>query len=283
MKIARLACCCCLAHPPAQDVPPPETQIAGAVLAAPDDRRAGATVLGWDATGKIVTLRPGTNDQVLLADNPKVDGFNVACYHKDLEPFMARGRELTAQGITEDKDRDGTRWKEIDAGKLAMPKETRTLAVTTGKAFDAATGQVAEGYTRWVLYVPHATGASTGLPTTAGARRAMADGPWHRRRAHHDQPGAPGRPAAVAPDAASLAGCRARRRGDDLDQRREPLRLARPGADSDSPPMPLNVYVLDGDARRKRHRLFAEAADLEHVGRRHLEDEVAAWSFSTLR
>ena len=149
----------------AQDAPPPATQIAGAVLAAPEDRRAGARVLGWDAAGKLVTLREGTNDQVCVADNPKVEGVNVACYHKDLDAFMARGRELTAQGITEDKDRDGTRWKEIDAGTLAMPREARTLAVTTGKSFDPATGQLTESYTRWVLYVPHATAASTGLPT----------------------------------------------------------------------------------------------------------------------
>jgi hypothetical protein len=149
----------------AQELPSNDVQIAGAVQAAPADRRAGAAVLGWDAAGKVVTLRAGANDQVCMADNPKIEGFNVACYHKDLEPFMARGRELTAQGITEDKERDGTRWKEIDAGKLVMPKEARTLAVTTGKAFDAATGVVTEGYTRWVLYVPHATAASTGLPT----------------------------------------------------------------------------------------------------------------------
>ena len=153
----------------AQAPPSKDAQIAGAVMAAPEDRRAGAMVLGWDAAGKVVTLRAGTNDQVCIADNPKLEGFNVACYHKDLEPFMARGRELTAQGITEDKDRDGTRWKEIDAGQLAMPKETRTLAVTTGKAFNATTGQVVEAYTRWVLYVPHATAASTGLPTTPAA------------------------------------------------------------------------------------------------------------------
>jgi hypothetical protein len=167
VKIARIAAGLLLLASPvlAQDVPPPATQIAGAVLAAPDDRRAGAKVLGWDAAGKIVTLREGSNDQVCLADNPKIEGFNVACYHKDLDPFMARGRELTAQGVTEDKERDGTRWKEIDAGKLAMPKEARTLAVMTGKSFDAASGHVADAYTRWVLYVPHATAASTGLPT----------------------------------------------------------------------------------------------------------------------
>ena len=149
----------------AQEPPAKDVQIAGAVQAAPPDRRDGATVLGWDAAGRVMTLRTGTNDQVCVADNPKIEGFNVACYHKDLEPFMARGRELTAQGVTEDKDRDGTRWKEIDAGTLAMPKEACTLAVTTGKSFDAATGAVTEGYTRWVLYVPHATAASTGLPT----------------------------------------------------------------------------------------------------------------------
>ena len=75
-----------------------------------------------------------------MADNPKVEGFNVACYHKDLEPFMARGRELTAQGITDDKERDGTRWKEMDDREAGMPREARTLTVMTGKAFDAATG-----------------------------------------------------------------------------------------------------------------------------------------------
>lgn len=149
----------------AQDVPPAAAQIAGAVLAAPEDRRAGAMVIGRDASGRMVTLRAGTNDQVCLADDPNVEGFNVACYHKDLDPFMARGRQLTAQGITEDKERDSTRWKEIDSGTLVMPKDTRTLAVMTGRSFDAATGQVADAYTRWVLYVPHATGASTGLPT----------------------------------------------------------------------------------------------------------------------
>lgn len=147
----------------AQDVPPPATQIAGAVLAAPEERRAGAKVLGWDAGGKFVTLREGTNEQVCVADNPKVEGFNVSCYHKDLEAFMTRGRELTAQGVTDDKQRDATRWKEVDDKKLAIGKDG-FLTVLTGKSFDAATGQVAEAYTRWVVYVPYATAASTGLP-----------------------------------------------------------------------------------------------------------------------
>lgn len=166
MNVARIAAGLLLLVSPAfaQDVPPPATQIAGAVLAAPEDRRAGAKVLGWDAAGKTVTLREGTNDQVCLADNPKIEGFNVACYHKDLDPFMARGRELTAQGITDDKQRDATRWKEVDEKKLSIPKDG-FLTVLTGKSFDPATGQVADAYTRWVVYVPYATAASTGLGT----------------------------------------------------------------------------------------------------------------------
>ncbi|MGE0459826.1 MAG: hypothetical protein AB7Q16_00500 [Vicinamibacterales bacterium] len=151
---------------------PKDAQIAQAVLAAPEDRRAGAAVMGFEG-GKLVSLRPGTNDMVCLADNPAMEGFSVACYHKDLEPFMARGRELTAQGITEDKVRDQTRYDEIKAGKLPMPKEPRALYVMTGKAVDA-TGKVEGAYTRWVLYVPFATGEQLGLPT----RPAGPGAPW---------------------------------------------------------------------------------------------------------
>lgn len=157
----------------AQSAPPPEVQIAGAVQAAPEDRRAGAMVIGFDAAGKMVTLRPGTNDMVCLADNPAADGFNVACYHKDLAPFMARGRELADQGVSDDKVRQATRFKEIEAGTLAMSKEPRTLYVMTGKAFDAATSTVADAYLRWVIYVPFATAQTTGLQT-----KAAPGAPW---------------------------------------------------------------------------------------------------------
>jgi hypothetical protein len=151
---------------------PPEAQIAGAVLAAPADRRADATVLGYDARGMLITLRKGTNDQICLADDPRDKSFSVACYHKDLEPFMARGRDLAAQGL-KGMPREDVRWKEIESGKLAMPREPRTLAVLTGTSFDAATGQVTDAYTRWVVYTPFATPDSTGLSTTP-----VPGGPW---------------------------------------------------------------------------------------------------------
>ncbi len=141
-----------------------EEQIAAAILAAPQERRAEAAVLGYDPEGKLVTLREGTNDLICLADNPNDEAFSVACYHKDLEPFMARGRELLAAGVT-GKARHAQRNKEIEEGRVPMPREPRTLYVLTGKGFEAASGEVREAYLRWVIYVPFATPESTGLST----------------------------------------------------------------------------------------------------------------------
>lgn len=156
----------------AADIPPPEVQIAGAVLAAPAELRAGAAVLGFDAQGKRVQLREGKNELVCLASDPAKTTFEVDCYHKDLEPFMARGRELLAQKVTGPK-RNEIRFKEVEDGKLTMPREPRTLYVLTGTNFDAATGKVENSYLRWVIYTPFATPQSTGL-STKGSESA----PW---------------------------------------------------------------------------------------------------------
>ena len=146
------------------DVPPPQVQIAGAILAAPAELREGAAVLGYNAEGVLTKIREGKNELICLASDPAKTAFNVACYHKDLEPFMARGRELAAQKMTNAK-RSEIRFKEIEEGKLPMSKEPRTLYVLTGTSFDAATGKVQDSYLRWVLYVPFATPQSTGLST----------------------------------------------------------------------------------------------------------------------
>lgn len=151
----------------ALDVASPADQIASAILAAPKEMRSGAAVLGYNAKGEVVTLRKGTNDMICLADDPKDKSFSVACYHKDLEPFMARGRELAAQGVTGIK-RHEMRWKEVDEGKVPIPREPRMLYVLTGSGFDAAKGEVVNPYLRWVVYSPYATPESTGLSTTPG-------------------------------------------------------------------------------------------------------------------
>ena len=150
----------------AVDVAPPADQIASSILAAPKERRAAAAVLGYDDKGAVVTLRKGANEMVCLADDPTDKTFSVACYHKDLEPFMARGRELAKD--VKGKERHEARWKEVDEGKLKMPREPRMLYVLTGKGFDAAKGEVIDAYLRWVVYVPYATPETTGLTTTPG-------------------------------------------------------------------------------------------------------------------
>jgi hypothetical protein len=161
----------------AADIPPAQVQIAAAVLAAPVELREGAAVLGYDAQGGRVWLREGKNEMVCLATDPTKTAFNVACYHKDLEPFMARGRELLAQKVTGAK-RNEIRFKEVEDGKLALPREPRTLYVLTGTSFDNASGKVQDPYLRWVIYVPFATPESTGLSTKGsdGAPWLMSPG-----------------------------------------------------------------------------------------------------------
>lgn len=161
---------------PAEEPLPPldvAQQIASAVLAAPESRRAGAQVLGYDAEGKLGVLRPGTNDLVCLADTPGDARFSVACYHQSLEPFMSRGRELQAEGVS-GEERMKRRWEEADAGKLAMPKAPATLYVLTGARFDTAAGVVVDPYLRYVVYTPWATAESTGLPLDPPG----PGGPW---------------------------------------------------------------------------------------------------------
>ncbi len=165
-------------HAQAQ-VPADDVQMAAALLAAPEGERAGATVLGWSADGTTKVLRQGSNALVCLADDPGQEGWSVACYHRSIEPFMARGRELRAQGVTDPQEVTRIRFEEAEAGTLPMPEEPAMLYVMTGDAYDASTGSVTNPYTRWVLYTPWATLEETGLPgrpTAPGQPWLMAPG-----------------------------------------------------------------------------------------------------------
>ncbi|MDH4044107.1 MAG: hypothetical protein OEY20_01980 [Gemmatimonadota bacterium] len=151
---------------------PPDLQIRLAVQAAPAALQEGATVQGYDASGAFVMLRPGTNDMICMAPNPTHEDFEVSCHHASLEPFFARGRELSAQGIS-GQARTRARWDEITAGTLPMPAGV-TNAILTGSGFDRVTAEVREPSLRWVLYMPGATGASAGLPE----RPTIPGAPW---------------------------------------------------------------------------------------------------------
>jgi hypothetical protein len=145
-----------------QAVLPADQQIAAAVLALPAPMRAAAAVLGYGADGKLTPLRAGTGSMICLASDPKGEAFHVSCYHKSLEPFMARGRALRASGVTGALV-DSARFKEVREGKLAMPKDPAILYQLFGGTFDPVKGEATGARPLYVVYISGATGASTGL------------------------------------------------------------------------------------------------------------------------
>jgi hypothetical protein len=158
-----------------QEAPDKEIQIKTAVLAAPQAQREDATVMGYNSKGELVVLRKGGNGMICLADDPAQKGLSVSCYHQDLEPFMERGRQLKKEGKSFQQIFD-MREQEVKAGKLKMPSHPATLYVYTAndEQYDMRTGEVKEGYLRYVIYIPYATAESTGLPL----KPDFAGQPW---------------------------------------------------------------------------------------------------------
>ena len=179
--VAPLAACAlaCAAAPLAAQsaparIPPAAEQIAAAVLPLPAELRESAAVLGYDAAGKLVTLREGSGAMRCLADDPAQPQYHVACYHRSLEPFMARGRALRAEGVRGEQV-DTVRFREVAANKLAMPRTggaLYTLTSTTG-GFDAASGKIAGARPLFVYYMPGATAATSGI-----SEKPSRNEPW---------------------------------------------------------------------------------------------------------
>ena len=147
----------------AQEIPSREWQIKTALMAVPEDFRNDTMVYGYDKTGNLITLKEGNSAYIALADNPGNENFSTAAYHRELEPFMARGRELREQG-KDSKEIFEIREAEVRSGDLPMPDKA-TLCVFTGSV-NPQTLEIENPYVRYVFYIPFATGASTGLPTT---------------------------------------------------------------------------------------------------------------------
>ena len=173
--LALLAASPALAQNPANP-PPAADQIAAATAPLPEEFRATASVLGYRPGQKgLIQLRSGTGAFNCLADDPAESRFHVACYHRSLEAFMARGRALRAQG--HGNQVDSIRNAEIQAGKLQMPKTPAALYSLTAQSgnvsVDAATGTVPGARRLYVVYIPFATAESTGLST-----KPAANTPW---------------------------------------------------------------------------------------------------------
>jgi len=162
---------------------PSADQINAAVSVAPESQQQNATVKGYNSEGKLVVLREGTGSLICVADDPEQSNFHVSCYHKDLEPFMQRGRELKARGLGTKKV-DSIRQEEIKAGSLKMPRKPMALYSLSGShdAFDYETSQLTNASPLYVIYIPFATEESTGLsqkPVSDGAPWIMEPGtPW---------------------------------------------------------------------------------------------------------
>ncbi len=154
-----------------QNILPEEIQIKTAILPAPEADKDDAMVYGYDTSGELVVLREGTNNLVCIGDNPNKEGISVSCYSKKLEPFMARGRELSAEGM-DFKEKRAIRGAEVASGKLVMPKEPSMTYIYYGKDenYDKSTGELKDGQFRYVIYTPFATPESTGLPIKPHAK-----------------------------------------------------------------------------------------------------------------
>lgn len=146
-------------------IPSKDSQIETALMAAPEMYKDEATVLGYNTDGKLIKLREGSNGMICLADDPNVEGISTACYSDKMEAFMARGRELVAEGRAAEKQE--VRKKEIDNGTIKMPEEPSAVYVLSGEEEDYTieTGELKNSHLRFVFYKPYMTAIETGLPT----------------------------------------------------------------------------------------------------------------------
>lgn len=138
--------------------------VALAVAPIPSEaEQATARVIGKQGS-EWVTLREGAGPFICIADDPGADGFHTACYHESLEPYMARGRELTAQGIA-GRENVEMRLAEIEAGTLEMPSYAFLHAIYAAEGWSGDMEAVSRRQS--VIYTPFATAEDLGLPTVA--------------------------------------------------------------------------------------------------------------------
>ena len=146
-----------------------EAQIAEAVQPLPEDLKAGATVVAYDAkTGARQVLRQGTN---FIECQPKMaDGF-IRCYNKVMAPRRDMEAKLRAQGM---KDEDVT--KEIQKatadGRLKV-----TPFGTMSYRYSDDPGRIK---LLWVISVPNATPETVGVSTESQRDAALKGNgkPW---------------------------------------------------------------------------------------------------------
>lgn len=164
------------------EILPAELQIKIAQQAAPEGFKEDAQVLGYNTDGELVELKAGSNGFICLAPDYRNPAHYAAyCYPESLEPLMARGRTLTAEGKA--KQKDEIRAAEIEAGTLYMPKEPTILYGYYGtlENLDRTSGEMSDAKRRYVIYVSGAMSTDLGLsnkPNNLGMPWLMNEGTY---------------------------------------------------------------------------------------------------------
>jgi len=150
----------------AQTVDP---RVAEALKPLPDDLKAGATVVAYDAaSGARQVLRQGTNQ---IECQPKAEDGFVRCYNKILAPRRDLEAKLHAQ-------------KKSDAEVAAAVAEGQKAGTIPRPQFGTMSYRYSDDPKRikllWVMSVPNATPESLGVSTTSQRDAALkgAGQPW---------------------------------------------------------------------------------------------------------
>jgi hypothetical protein len=147
-----------------------DPRINEALQPLPEDLRAGATVVAYDAkTGERKVLRQGTNVIECQPKNP-VDGF-TRCYNKALGPRRDLEAKLRAQGKSDD---------DISKAVAEATKAGTIKAPSFGMMSYRLSSDDGRIKRLWVMSVPNATPESIGV-STVSQRDAALKGqglPW---------------------------------------------------------------------------------------------------------
>jgi hypothetical protein len=155
--------------PPCLHAQPADKQIADAVRILPEDLRAGATVVTYDAaTGARKVLRQGTN--FLECQPTMADGF-ARCYSKALAPRRDLEAKLRAQKKSDE---------DISKAVAAAIKDGILPPAPKGLMSYRAYDKRDRIQNLWVMSLPNATPEAVGVSTTS-QRDAALEGkglPW---------------------------------------------------------------------------------------------------------
>ncbi|MEQ1908658.1 MAG: hypothetical protein ABMA15_07535 [Vicinamibacterales bacterium] len=146
-----------------------DARVAEALKPLPEDLKAGATVVAYDAaSGARQVLRQGTNQ---IECQPKADDGFVRCYNKILAPRRDLEAKLRAQ-------------KKSDADVAAAVAEGQKAGTIPRPQFGTMSYRYSDDPKRikllWVMSVPNATPESLGVSTTSQRDAALkgAGQPW---------------------------------------------------------------------------------------------------------